>query len=506
MPRHPIVLRAVSLAVVVAFLHGAAGVSCLFGDVQAGEDGSALRIAAEATESLEKDTTVEALLLEPGATLNTNNHILTVRDRAEAAGATLLFAGKKGGLRTQGDMTFAGALRGTKFRTDINLWIDAGTLTHDGVLDGARSGEDNTRFHIADGARLYVGPNARWNQQREGMINARVIWTHGQGAGSVIEFDPDFIADHMGFPDLEAWTADGYSVLFLENATLITHATQGLPSVHKLSGNGNHTHHGVIDFYKGRDNRWLVRTASQVYDGVVSWREGLTITTEANLTLTGHYFEDSHCFFGPRPPYDQEKATRLVKDGPARLDIIGTQLYAPGAELVVREGLLALWTGPHRPGQYARAKWPKVKEWDNLRCVVEKGGTLRFRPPERVGTHIASLRSAGRVELVSGPLAVRGGMTLAAGATLVLSAPTPPKRDEEARARVEIGGALTLAGAIHLTGTPPKPGDYPLFAAATVDGSATVVFVDTEGEPVPEGQAPVATLRKGMLHVAPAAE
>jgi hypothetical protein len=377
---------------------------------------------------------------------------------------TLVLDGSTGGLRCTADTLLTGTIRG---RRCLNLWVDGCTTTLAGRWEGADAAQVKNCIALERGGRLRVAATARINQQVEGFINARVIEVVGDGSATVIDFDPAFVADHMGFPDLDAWRCDGFSVLFCRNTTMVTHATASLPSVHKRSGDGSHTHHGVISLDA---STWEVRDERQVYDGMVSWRSDSVIRTEADLLLIGHYTEGSHCYFGnlARP-----EADRLRKTGPGALHLLGSQIYGPQAVLEVTEGLLALRTDPARlPAALAVAP---DDQHDGPAVAVGAEGTLAC-----LGVPVCDLRSL-RVEgtlVLDTEVTVQSEAVFTAQARVRLPlAPATAARSHHARrgpGRLSANGPLTLAGTLVIDD--PVAGSWPVFAGAPCTGSMEVAL------------------------------
>lgn len=393
-----------------------------------------------------------------------------------------LASSRKSLLAFKGKSTFLGSYGGGAFGANVGLSVVEGTLLFNGSYNAARSGGDKGNWMIGGNSTLSFGPQAQVNQQMKSMIMARPIFAIGRGKSSILEFDPRFKADHMGWPDLEKMTNNGFSVLYVQDATMVTHHTQSLPSVHKFSGNGNHTHHGVLVFKN--KSKWEVKSSHQIYDGVLAFHGPTEIMTDKDLLFIGHYFEDSHCYFGswgnPMGPPE------LIKTGTGRLVLMGTQLYADPFVMRVREGMVAFRTQTAHPGQFALAKHPD-KSWDHLRVNVEKQGTVLFHPPLRLPTILKSLDSSGKVVVMDSPLTVRGDMSLHKGSTFQIKVGREAKEmgKKAPQFPIKVEGDMKLGGRVEILGK-LKKGRYLLARASSFKGEANWVL--PEGSRVEKGK------------------
>ncbi|GEM_PF-3400057 len=386
------------------------------------------------------------------------------------AGSEFLAMNRNSLLVFRGKNVFNGSYRGGEFGAQVGIKVESGELLFNGIYNCALTGGDKGRFFLERDTRLLFGPDAQMNQQMSGMIRARPMFVHGKGNTSILELDRGFNADHMGWPDLDRMVPNGFSVLFLEDAHLISHATHSLPSVHKFSGNGNHTHHGVLVF-QGQDSQWQIRTSPQIYDGVLGVEGTLRLHTEKDLLFTGHYFEDSACYFGAWT--GQDGTSELIKSGPGKLVIMGTQLYAVPFITRVTEGEIIFRTPPHDPGHFVRTEFPN-REWAHLEIVVENKGVIRLNPTQNVfPAKILRLQNQGQTFLGSVRLFVQQDMTLEEGGTLEvpLSALATGRGKKRKEHPIQIGGTLTLGGEITVTG-PAQKGRVVFARAKTIRGQA----------------------------------
>jgi opacity protein-like surface antigen len=391
-------------------------------------------------------------------------HLLSISEALQGSGYTLQMDGRDGGLRCTGPLAIAGTLRG---QHRVRLLVDGSEVLFNGYWEGADSGRSRNQIELSNGGRLRLGPEARLNQRLGPFINARVFYAIGDGSDTALELDPEFTADHMGFPQVDTWRSLGFSVLYCRSTTLISHATPSLPSVHKRSGNGNHTHHGVIVLENGT---WLVRSERQVYNGQVRWSGRSRIHTDEDLVFIGHYFDDSRCYFGN---YTRNESDRLTKTGAGTLYLLGTQIYGPAAELVVAEGRMSVRTDPADPG-YRFAEGQDVHR-RHLAIDVASGAAIEFRGLPRYG--LRSLNCAGALQL-HGRLESSGDMRFGSDAALSLSLRERAHGDAHPQmakpSALVSDGTIHLGGTLTITDTRPKPGSYTIVQADRITGSVTV--------------------------------
>ncbi len=431
--------------------------------------------AVDLAGPLGADVTVETLgVSQAGQTIRPGDHMLTVQQGLvgpEQALETLTVRcnGRRGGIRLAGDADFPGTLRGNG---NVQMFLDGATVNFSGRLEAADSGDTNTYFRLSGGSRLLFTADAAINQQMPNMIYARVIWTYGQGRDDIVEFAPKFRADRMGYPDIERWHADGFSVLFVGEVTLITHDSRSLPTVHKKAGSGGHTHHGVLSFTSGKQALWIVRSRPQQYDGVLDWAETVTMRTEKDFTQIGHYSEDSHCYFGTRTT----EGGTFIKEGPAALNLLGTQAYSPGSRMLVREGVVRMFTNPASANEVFKrtVKRPENRWGPNLQIEVAPGAKLVVATPEHVGVGLASLRSEGTVDVRRGPVRVEGALTLGAKSLLEVELPSQPSETP----LIAAGASARVNGRIRLRNDALRPGRYVLIEASEISGRPQIQAPD----------------------------
>ncbi len=410
------------------------------------------------TVSLGEDITVGSLAFTtPGYTLAPMDKTLTINKGITGSAYTVRFDTRKGAVRFPNGGEFNGTIRGTGL---TNVLIDGGTLNFGGTWQIADAGLSSSFIRMSNGAKTLFTATAQINNQLPSIIEARVIFVSGTTGEEVVEFDPAFRSDYMGFPDLQQWGPNGFSVLFLEDVTYVSHNTASLPTVHKRSGNGNHTHHGVVDFYKGTKNTWLVKSATQYYDGVVGAGKALTIRTEKDLILTGAYFEDSRCYFGA----DSDNPVQLVKDGPATLALMCSQVYSPGTTFLVKQGAVDFYSDPADPGQFFRVANPMAKRGGQfLQLQLLQGATATCNT--RTGCGLAALTTDGTVDIALGVLKVKGDLTSKEHANWRFNTLNKP---------VAVEGTLTAGGTLDLTNLTPPPGTYQIFSAKQYNGDFTL--------------------------------
>ncbi len=422
------------------------------------------------TLSLQSETTTPAPQAEQPSVSREVAPVLRFEQARIGQHENFLAKARNSYLVFSGQSEFHGSYRGAAFAAQLGIHVESGSLLFNGRYHCALTGGDKGRFLLGKDAQLLLGAKAEINQQMEGMILARPIHVLGEGRSSILELAPDFKADHMGWPDLKNMRPNGFSVLFIKNATLISHHTQSLPSVHKFSGNGNHTHHGVLVF-QGEDAGWQVKSQPQVFDGVLAFEGRAILDLEEDLLFTGHFFEDSHCYFGSFT--DKHGAPELMKRGPGKLIIMGTQLYKVPSVIRVQEGEMSIRTPTHNPGHYALTRYAG-QDWDNLDLVIEEKGLLRLNPTRNFfQSRIRNLELLGTLKLGSVDLRVQQEMSLGPSASLEvpLHAIVTGRGKKRKDHPIQIGTTLKLNGSIRVTGTVPK-GTYLFARAQQIQGQA----------------------------------
>ena len=382
--------------------------------------------------------------------------------KADGGGYHIAFEGSNGSLRFVSAATVTGTIEGSGTPA---IEIDGASLVFNGAWQGDATSASSSIALCGDSS-FYVGPDALLNTQHADGIHSSGFTVKGSGMNSIFELDPGFEADRGNFPSMEQWQPTGFSKLTIHNASLVTHATQSLPAIHKRTASGHHSHHGAISFATGTNNQWIVRGAAQTYDGAVLVGPRLTIETEKDLILTGRYIPESGAYFGS---YDSVP-TEIIKRGVGRLAVMGTQAFAPSSHIFAAQGTI-LW---HTDPTYL-ARSITVREGGSIRCgspllTIENGATVRLaHAPTYHFDHIAS---DGNLHIDTPSLAVRTGIDLAPFSSIVI----PARHLDKQRPLVTSGAAIVLNGRLVIEGS-LAPGSYRIFAAPAISG---VIVVETE--------------------------
>lgn len=392
--------------------------------------------------------------------VGTSNAIYTAAEFGQAS--TLRFVtGSRAELSFVDDAEVFATVRGPG---DVRLRIDGAAVRFSGRLESADGDRSSTHLKLTGGARLFVAEHARINQQMANAIDARDIIVSGGGPQDVLELSPGFVADRSGFPDMDAWSANGFSALVCKNVHLVTHNSASLPSMHKRSESGHHSHQGVLSFAAGTNSQWSVRSEPQVYEGRFDWGAGTTLYTEHDLVCAGHYIDDARCYFGSSGAAPAE----LRKKGPATLALLGSQAYGPGSVIVVSEGKVAFYSDPSDPGAFMRATVDDNRWGTNLTLRVASGATAELRAPRRAS--LAGLVCDGTLRIV--PDAVHGPPTtyvagdLRFGKDAHIDLHVPADWAVGAQAPIRVAGNVTLGGSLRLPPEwPSTPGRYPIVVA-----------------------------------------
>lgn len=292
------------------------------------------------------------------------------------------------------------------------------------------TGSSQTNWDVASGAKILLTSSARINDNMPDLVNARPFFVSGQGT---IEFQAGFNADHTGYvpgytaaANVSHWGGDGswqnigFSTINLrDEVTMITHASQNLPSIHKLGfqiGEGNvngpasetaHTHHGLITIDgtpSGNGPRWVVTGSDQFYDGGINATVDWTLETQTDLEFTGVYLPKAKVAFGSRG----SQGFTLTKEGAAALILNGTQGYNPGSMIDIKEGSVVFHTNPNDNGPYYENTsdpanlewaWPASNtEGTNLEVQVHSGASVAFH----VVSELDALTVDGEIALTLG--------------------------------------------------------------------------------------------------------
>lgn len=328
---------------------------------------------------------------------------------------------KTRGLILQSDATFTGKVFSKGWYGYPTLTADGATLTFQGSWDGGY-GSVKSYLLMKNGGRVLVDAGARLNNMKTDLKNSRSFYIRGEGLDEVVEFAPGFQADHTGWDDQlsyeenvasfdgggvdgSGWHADGLAGVIIGDCTWITHSSQSLPSIHQWTPTDLADHHGMItirpngwgeDDWKGF--RWIVRSTDQTYDGGVNWYRDWTLVTEADLTLTGVFTDDTRVSFGNR---DGEGKT-VTKEGDGTLRLAGSQAYSAGSTLLVRAGAVVFETDPGTPNDLQIAyNWPTRDPGQHLSVTSDYGATVTFDAPTN---RIDALNASGTTVVAEGRL------------------------------------------------------------------------------------------------------
>ena len=374
-----------------------------------------------------------------------------------------------------------------------------GTVDFDGYVN---SGYSNSKLSWLLGTdhKIQYSSSAQIQNNTAGLINARPMEWVGVGADApedhVVEFDAGFNAD-LG---TQASKVGGMSTIYFYNTTLITHATQNLPSVWKYTtdktGVQHDTHHGLLQFYSpyyysndsSRSTIWQVRSNDQVSDAGVYWKADLTIDVAAGIAFTSNtYWEQS--VEGPHVGFGTQRAqpnTTLTKTGEGRIVIAraGIQGYGSNTTMDIQQGWVEFNSDPtqQEPNYYLQG----TSATPTLNITVADGAGVDFNAytwPDNTnwwsgsgGTHgvnnrhqVASLNAEGTVQV--------GGLWV----------PTADSWDQHYQSQMDsiapetatagdaylgILGNLTLGGTAKLDVT--LGSETPAFGAVAAAGSASI--------------------------------
>jgi len=203
----------------------------------------------------------------------------------------------------------------------------------------------------------------------------RQLWVHGDGTGT-LELAEGFVADRTQ----DATVPNAMGTIRLGGATLVTHHSRSLPYNSRPDGRGGIYHNGHVVFEQQPGSTWVTKTNQHVYAAQIDFAVDGTIDCQAALTHNGQRrvclpvgnggpFVSSGAFRTTRPD------VTITKTGPAMLSLEGQQSYEPGATLVIKQGLVRLYTDPGDGG--------RVSETAGAHLVVEvhDGATLHVAAP-----------------------------------------------------------------------------------------------------------------------------
>jgi hypothetical protein len=418
--------------------------------------------------ALNASVTVGNLHIDNGARVRIGggNQVLTVTGETTGTG-TVRFdrtdAGNTSGLRFENDtaQTVAWDFLLNNDQCRIRLEI-AGSAPV--TLDGTMQAWGNAFDIIQEsGSHVIFGPNARVNNNRSDLINARPFQVWPADATAIFEMhadfnvdlaDPDVFENTYPFAKPEDDPGDGFyvkpvgglSTWRTVSGTTITHTTQNLASIHKYTDTPiRYTHHGLWNFEGSGSEphpEWIVRTNPQSYDGGIYFVRDWTLNTEEDFTFEGLWHDGVNIGFSTR---SGAQNITFTKTGPADFIIKGTQAYGPGSVMRVEEGGVRFHTDP-MVGAVPKAN----NSWfnntgDYLNLEVHAGAEASFLPPAGETFHLASADIAGSLILhvhEAPALAVSGNLTVSG--TLVIQ----PEITLSASSYV----VATVTGQIDLTG------------------------------------------------------
>ncbi len=371
-----------------------------------------------------------------------------------AVGAAILHAADTH-LVFSSDTTYSGTVAGGVPRLEMDVTSCAAVFA--GTWDGWGNGGTKSYWSLDGGASLLITGDAHINNNDETLVNARPFFIEGAGPDNVVEFAPEFSADHMGYPD--QWTNDGLSTLRVGGVTYVTHAGANLPTVHKKAYEGSHTHHGLLVF-TGAPSVWQVRTAAQRYDGGVTWDVDWTLVAEQDLTIEGEYTDHAKICFGT----DGDSGATLVKRGPAALIVAMTPGHGPGSRIVVERGLVRFTVDQGDPTQLQLdSPYRSTNAGQYLELDIGVDGAVWFSADTN---GIRRLGSEGAMRLRSGAeLDVLDSAVFAPSSDLRLGA-------AGSLPHITVHGDAHLAGAILVDSCTVAAGVYEIaHVSGTLDGA-----------------------------------
>lgn len=407
-----------------------------------------------------------ASLSAAGLQVTDSNYVFTLANRtltltgASSGSPRFNFSAQQsGGVTLAADTDFAGRFRYGR----PHVTVDGASATFSGRFD---CGEGQAKMFVVltNDAHLTFTADAQVNNQMPDLVNARPFEIEGDGDGALetVEFAAGFKADRTGYP--AQWLTNGYSTVALANVRMVTHHTDNLPSIHKKTGGGAHTHHGLITFRNGNSGRpwadaaWSVETNPQTYDGGINWTTNWTLITEADLFSTPVYVPgDANVVFGNTG----SRGATVRKRGAATLHLNGAQAYSVGSELVVEEGHVAFNTDPAMviPGFTS----PTGSPGRHLGLVVSNGAAAWCNAPT-VGVDRVELDGLLDVAATS-VVDVAADCALMAGGSLRVHAST-------SRAPLAVQGDFTAGGTLQVTNVTA----YGLYELVTVGGAVRGTF------------------------------
>ncbi|MCC5850663.1 MAG: hypothetical protein JJU29_21460 [Verrucomicrobia bacterium] len=395
-------------------------------------------VVASGTVTVNNHVIVHHLEIPDGAEVRIGSGNQDLQIQGTTSGEGILRFTRTSGGNTSG-VTFAGSqaqtvswellLNNQQSRVRVTA-AGTGMLTLDGKMDAFG---DDFDIELASGSHLLIGPNARINNNRPDLVNARPFRVFAEDASAIFEMHADFnadLADPSVFENTYPYAkseddpGDGYyvkpvgglSTWRTDSATVITRNSQNLATIHKYTGAPTrYTHHGLWNFEGpgAETSNWIVRENPQSYDGGIYFTKDWRLTTEEDFTFEGYWHNGVNIGFSTRG----HSNVTFYKSGPADFIITGTQAYGTGTTMQVEEGGVRFYTDPNI-NSFPEAK--SANSWfDNtgnyLHLIVLPGAEASFFPPEGVTFSIAHADITGTLHLDwfgAQPLSVAGDATL----------------------------------------------------------------------------------------------
>ena len=307
----------------------------------------------------------------------------------------------------------------------------------------ADQGDSKSYWYLLANSDLVLQPDAVIVNNMSNQIYARPFEIFGTDGSQVITCAVGFQADQTGWdPNFDvdnqpAWDNTGLSTLRVNDAIYVTQHSQNLPTIHKKSETGEHTHHGLLVL---GDATWVVQTNEQFYDGGVNSVGDWTLQADQPITVSGTYSIAAKIVVGNFG----DTGHQITKRGQAAWTIYMSQAYSAGSSLIIEEGLVDMMTDPGDPGALAKSiNWPTRDPGQFLQTTIAETGELRLR----VESGLLGLRN-------SGSLQIDAGLDLDAESTLTTSSSVYVSQWS--------AFPITCAADLHLDGTLTLPAGAPL--------------------------------------------
>jgi autotransporter-associated beta strand protein len=318
----------------------------------------------------------------------------------------LIFGG--GGARTAS----AGISADPNARATVGL-TNATALTYAGAWSGNAAGASNS-VTLAGGSSFVLSPAARLNTLAADGAPVRPFSVTGGGASDTFELADGFVADQPS----PIYGNGGLASLDVRAATLVTHSTAALPLVARSDGAGGTLRAGSITFSGSAAAAWHAADADQQYAGGVTFAAPTTLRVDATLTHTGLATGRFDAQF-QIPTADG----LVTKVGPGSLRLSGSQGYAPGARIDVRDGILRFDTDPAAgwyTGNYTRGPDGAVTTPPAVAATL----AVSVSTSDALAQFAAPLSRLKSLDVAPSGLARVAGDSPAGGETLVLNSLT----------------------------------------------------------------------------------